>query len=298
MRREWSPEDVVACWTPVGSDWDLVANKSGPTRLGFVLMLKFFELEGRFPQFVEEFPQAAVDYVAEVVKVPAEELAKYDLSSRSAKGHRTQIREALGFRPATRADEERLTGWLADEVCPVELVEDRLREALLVQCRSDRIEPPGRIERIVAAARARADRVFCAQTVARLGEVCAGRLLELVAEGNEDGTALLASLKRDPGAVGLDSLLTEITKLTAVRQFGLPEGLFADCSEKLVAAWRARAIKMYPSDFRDTGEDVRTTLLAALCASRQAEITDALWNCSSPWSTRSTPELSDGWSGS
>ncbi|MGW4824867.1 DUF4158 domain-containing protein [Streptomyces sp. NPDC004227] len=95
MRREWSPEDVVACWTPVGGDWDLVANKSGPTRLGFVLMLKFFELEGRFPRFVEEFPPTAVDYVAAVVKVPAEDLAKYDLSSRSAKGHRTQIREAL-----------------------------------------------------------------------------------------------------------------------------------------------------------------------------------------------------------
>ncbi|MGX1117239.1 hypothetical protein RKD37_002602 [Streptomyces ambofaciens] len=102
MRREWSPEDVVACWTPVGGDWELVANKSGPTRLGFALMLKFFELEGRFPQFVEELPPTAVDYVAAVVKVPAEDLAKYDLSSRSAKGHRTQIREALGFRPATR----------------------------------------------------------------------------------------------------------------------------------------------------------------------------------------------------
>ncbi|MEU0820214.1 DUF4158 domain-containing protein [Streptomyces mirabilis] len=276
MRREWSSEDVVACWTPVGSDWDLVANKSGPTRLGFVLMLKFFELEGRFPPFVEEFPQAAVDYVADVVKVPTEDLAKYDLSSRSAKGHRTQIRAALGFRPATRADEERLTAWLADEVCPVELVEDRLREALFVQCRSDRIEPPGRVERIVTAARARSDRAFCAQTGVRLGEVCAGRLLALVAEGNEDGAALLASLKRDPGAVGLDSLLTEITKLTSVRQLGLPDGVFADCSEKLVTAWRARAIKMYPSDFRDAGEDVRTTLLAALCASRQAEITDAL----------------------
>jgi hypothetical protein len=276
MRREWSPEDVVACWTPVSGDWELVANKSGPTRLGFVLMLKFFELEGRFPQFVEEFPQAAVDYVADVVKVSAEDLATYDLASRSAKGHRAQIREALGFRPATRDDEERLTAWLADEVCPVELVEDRLREALLVQCRSDHIEPPGRVERIVAAARARADRVFCGQTVARLGEVCARRLLELVAEGNEDGTALLASLKRDPGAVGLDSLLTEITKLTSVRQLALPDGLFADRSEKLVAAWRARAIKMYPSDFRDSGEDVRITLLAALWVSRQAEITDAL----------------------
>ncbi|MDP9612749.1 Tn3 family transposase [Streptomyces demainii] len=102
------------------------------------------------------------------------------------------------------------------------------------------------------------------------------RLLALVAEGNEDGAALLALLKRDPGAVGLDSLLTEVNKLNDVRRLGLPEGLFADCSEKLVAAWRARAIKMYPSDFRDTAEDVRIPLLAALCSSRQAEITDAL----------------------
>ena len=68
----------------------------------------------------------------------------------------------------------------------------------------------------------------------------------------------------------------EIIKLTSVRELGLPKGVFADCSEKLVAAWRARAIKMYPSDFRDTAEDVRVTLLAALCSSRQAEITDAL----------------------
>ncbi|MCL6732361.1 Tn3 family transposase [Streptomyces neyagawaensis] len=180
MRGEWSPEDVVACWTPVGPDWALAANKSGPTRLGFVLMLKFIESKGRFPQFVEKFPQAAIDYVADVVKVPAEDLAKYSLSSRSARGHRTQIREPLGFRPrpATRADEERLTGWLADEVCPGETVEDRLRDALLVQCRSDRIEPPARVERIVAAARARADRVFCAQTAAqRLGTAEAEQVL-------------------------------------------------------------------------------------------------------------------------
>ncbi|MEU0634018.1 hypothetical protein [Streptomyces sp. NPDC005989] len=74
----------------------------------------------------------------------------------------------------------------------------------------------------------------------------------------------------------MDSLLTEITKLNDVRKLGLPEGLFADCSEKLLAAWRSRAIKMYPSDFRDTAEDARITLLAALCSSRHAEITDSL----------------------
>jgi hypothetical protein len=60
----------------VGSDWDLVAIKSGSTRIGFVLMLKYFELEDRFPQFPEEFPPAAVDYVADVVKVQSGDLAK------------------------------------------------------------------------------------------------------------------------------------------------------------------------------------------------------------------------------
>jgi hypothetical protein len=101
VRQEWSPEDVVACWTLVDGDWDLVANKSGSTRLGFCLMLKFFEIEGRFPEFIEEFPQPAVEYVAGLVKVPAAELAKYDLAG--AKRHRKQIREALGFRPSTVA---------------------------------------------------------------------------------------------------------------------------------------------------------------------------------------------------
>lgn len=161
-------------------------------------------------------------------------------------------------------------------LCPVELVEDRQREALLVECRARKIEPPGRtrVEKVLVAARGKWEKTFCARTIG-LGEAGTAWLLSLVAEDDEAGTALLAALKRDPGAVGLDSLLTEITKLNDVRKLGLPDGLFADCSEKLVGAWRARAIKMYPSDFRDTAEDVRITLLAALCSS-QAEITDAL----------------------
>ena len=76
MRQEWSPEDVVACWTLVDGDWDLVANKTGTTRLGYSLLLKFFEMEGRFPDLLEEVPQAAVEYVAGLVKVPAADFAK------------------------------------------------------------------------------------------------------------------------------------------------------------------------------------------------------------------------------
>jgi len=59
MRREWEPEDLIACWTLVEDDWRLVANKRGGSRLAFALLLKFFELEGRFPRHVGELPRQA-----------------------------------------------------------------------------------------------------------------------------------------------------------------------------------------------------------------------------------------------
>nr|WP_211210202.1 hypothetical protein [Actinopolyspora halophila] len=98
----------------------------------------------------------------------------------------------------------------------------------------------------------------------------------LVAEDDSAGRGLLAELKADHGQVGLETVLAEIDKLTAVRQLGLPDGLFADASEKLISAWRARAARSWPSDLRDSPREVRLTLLAALCWIRQTEITDAL----------------------
>lgn len=160
------------------SDWKLVADKTGATRLGFCLLLKFFELEGRFPDLLEEIPQAAVEYIAGLVKVPAADFAKCSLTGRTAEYHRAQVREALGFRPATLVDEEHPTAWLAAEVCPVELMEDRQREALLVECRTRKIEPPGRtrIEKVLVAARGRWEKAFCTRTIERLGDAGTARL--------------------------------------------------------------------------------------------------------------------------
>ncbi len=71
-------------------------------------------------------------------------------------------------------------------------------------------------------------------------------------------------------------MLRELAKLEHVRSLGIPADLFADASERTVEAWRARASRAYPSDFRSATPSVRITLLAALCWTRQTEITDAL----------------------
>src|SRR5437879_3319413 len=78
MRRDWAPADLIASWTLVDDDWPLLANKTGATRLGFALLLKFFEVDACFPRHAGEVPLAAVDYVAGQVHVPAPRFADYD----------------------------------------------------------------------------------------------------------------------------------------------------------------------------------------------------------------------------
>jgi hypothetical protein len=71
LRREWELEELIECWTLDPEELVLFANKSGATRLGFGLMLEYFELEARFPRR-EDVPRPAVEFMAGQVKVDAE----------------------------------------------------------------------------------------------------------------------------------------------------------------------------------------------------------------------------------
>lgn len=273
MKQVWETEELIAFWTLVRDDWRLLGNKTGATRLGFALMLKYVEIEGEFPDYGEQIPPGAVEFMADLVKVDPSELAKYSFDNRTAEYHRAQIRQALGLRPATEEDKQRWTDWLASEQCPVEQDRGRLGAALRRRCRSEGVEPPveAQVDRVIGSALHRHETAFAKQVVARLGsEVCTALQALLESEG------ALAEVKADPGPLGLDTLMSEIAKLTTVRALKLPQDVFADISARLVAAWRARAARMFPSDFSACDEPVRYTLLAALCWVRQAEITDEL----------------------
>lgn len=77
-RQDWEPEDLIEVWTPLEDDMKRVRNNSGTTRLAFALLLKFLEVEARFPESAKEVPATAVEYVAQQVKVPAATWADYD----------------------------------------------------------------------------------------------------------------------------------------------------------------------------------------------------------------------------
>jgi hypothetical protein len=191
VRRDWELDDLIDAWTLVEADRALIANKHGPSKLGFCLLLKFFEIEGRFPRHPGEVPPAAVDYLARQVKVDPADFAAYAFTGRTIEYHRRQIRAALGFREATHGDRDKLAVWLAGQVCPSELDGDRQRQALLAKCRAERIEPPGRgsIDKIIGAANRAADEQFCVTIVGRLSESAIAELDKLVAERKKEEAA-------------------------------------------------------------------------------------------------------------
>jgi len=105
-------------------------------------------------------------------------------------------------------------------VAPAEPSDDRLRETLLTRRRNEHLEPPGRVDRLVASARATATDRFCAATVARLDQGAADRLERLVADVDPTSPGPrqqeLAELKADPDRASLETLFSEVDKLVEI----------------------------------------------------------------------------------
>ncbi|MER6314417.1 Tn3 family transposase [Streptomyces sp. NPDC001581] len=285
-------DELVEHWTLLKDEQGLVSGKRGATRLGFAVLLKFYTQHGRFPRGRAELPGETVEFVARQVQVPASELGFYEWTGRTVEYHRAQIRGHLGFRECSVADAEKLTAYLAEHVAHKERRPEQVRVELLARCRVESIEPPTprRCDRIVATALRAAEEALTVRISSRLTAESVERITALVAGGaaqddeagpdggidGEDGPPVLGKIKEAPGNVSLETMLTEIDKLLAVRAVALPPDLFIDVAPKVVAGWRARAAVESPSHLRTHPVPLRVTLLAALLYEREREITDTL----------------------
>ncbi len=163
-----------------------------------------------------------------------------------------------GSANAVWPDADALTWWLVEEATQVERSGERVREHLLAELRRRKLEPPttGRIDRIVAAGLSRGEAVLFDRVKSRLSTEVVARLVALVAPAADEagelegGSAVLASIRSDPGNVNSNTMLTEIAKLEAVREIGVPVEVFADIAPKTAKNWRARAAAESPSHLR------------------------------------------------
>lgn len=285
MESNLDLDELVADWTLVGGEPDLVAGKRGSTRLRFALMLKFYGRHGRFPIVDGDLDRDVVDFVAQQVGVDPADFGSEVWSERTARSHQAQIREHFGFRECSMDDGDRAVAWLVEHVCQREQNPTVVREELLAWLRREQLEPPSapRIERLTRSALHRGERAVTTRVTDRLPIAVRVRLDDLVALPDDDpdvdgadGASVWSLMLAEPGDVSLNSMLAEIDKLSAVRFVEVPAGVVDDVAPAIIERWRNRAAVESPSHLRTHRDELRWSLLATMLVVRERELVDAL----------------------
>src|SRR5436305_2831394 len=116
MKRTWTAEELLEHFTLLPDELVAIGNKSGATRLGFAVLLKCWQYEGRFLRSRQEAAPEVVRFLAAQVGVDAALFAQYLWEGRTIESYRTQIRERSKVREFRRADEDSLLNWLWTEI--------------------------------------------------------------------------------------------------------------------------------------------------------------------------------------
>ena len=284
LKKNWETEELIENWTLIPRELELTTNKIGGNKIGFALLLKYFQLMARFPDVSENIPDVIISYIANQLNLPVSIYSDYNWHGRTAKVYRAEIRSLFNFRIVTKSDSEEMSDWLITEIIPNEQKIESITEIVYQRFRELKIEAPTsyRIERLIRHALSVSETQLCNQILSQLTKERKKQIDILLntedelESGKKLKTSDFAFLKTDPGPVGKNSFLTEIEKLKRIRAVGLPPDLFQGVSTKLIQKYRQRAATESPYDLRQHPQAIRYTLMAAFCLKRSQEITDNL----------------------
>ena len=277
MKRFWTPSELAEHWTLSFDELSLLAGKNKTARLGFCLQLKFYQQHLSFPSSAAEFSSDVVDYVASQLKGVNDELSDYDWSNRTARRHRQEIQAHLGFSSFTDSDEHALRQWLSEEVLPGVPDDPVLSEHVLHWLRRNKVRPPGAVTltRIVASAEQEFESTLFSNVSEKLDNATRGRL-DAFLQNSDNEPAALVAIKKDPGRIGLSSVMKEIDKLDALRQLGLSQDIVHGLHPKLRDRYRQRTATESAWHLRRRPSAIRHALLVFYCVPRVSEIVDGL----------------------
>ena len=203
MKKEWHPDELAHHWSLSPDERDLLGNKSGATRLNFAILLKAFQLNGRFPERQDDVAGTIVAFVAKQVGVAPEVYFEEDWSERTQRLQRAQVRDHCSFRAFHGEDEGPLVQWLSERVVSPDPDAEVLKVAAYGHLRSQQLEPPGpdRLRRLLGAAVERRKQRLLTDTVTQLSPETRAALDALVQTGASESEADQLPLR--PGAAAM-----------------------------------------------------------------------------------------------
>lgn len=275
MKNNWDMEELVEFFTITPSELGLILNKTNENRLGFAILFKFFQNEGRFPYSKKEIPALVINYIAKQLKYNPVLFQKYELKSRSIRHHKSQIRNHFNFRESNVEDLENVKGWLLENIMKQhDMNEEHLKISVYERFKKLKIEPPSgeRINRYVSSAIRKYENDFFEKTYNMLSNESIKNMDTLLQTSDE--TSSFSFLKSDPGRISLETVLSELNKLKILKYIKLNNKIFKNIPYKIILKYKERITSESITKIKDHPEIIKYTLLSAFVHTREREITD------------------------
>jgi TnpA family transposase len=276
MRQHVTPQELMESFTITTSERELLGTKSGASRFGCAVLLKYFQSEGRFPASWSEVPRDVVRHLAQSFGLSPDTYRQYDLGDRLARYHKDQIREWSGFRQGTTTDAEAVTAWVCEQSRVDETTIPVLTDQLTERYKHLQIELPtsGRLERLAHSAAQTVEEQF----FAKLADALTPDTRQMIDAMLTDlSTPLsLSTLKTDSGRRSINSLEADVDKLSQLQRLTLPQDLLVPLSARYLRRMKLRVIAESLSATRRHPDPIRYGLVALFCYVRTQEITDRL----------------------
>ena len=279
MKRNWTADELLEHFTILENEIALVSNFNNTGKLGFMVLLKYFQMEARFPKSKDEIPLAILGFLAKQLNTPPGKFDGYVFEGRSFKRHKATIRAHFGYSPPSAEAYQKVYDYLGTDLQWYDRKKVRADVVLHFRKMKAELPSPGRMERLVDSLVHSGEQAFYEVTGTKLSTVTKKKLDSLLQsmEGASDGTAMdFNALRSDPGRIGLESIFREMDKLAAIRELDIPGSLFASTPVAVLEKFRLRVASELLGDIREHPDNIRHTLLSVFFWTRQREVTDNL----------------------
>lgn len=283
MKRIWNTDELVEFFTLTPKDFELISTKSRATRLGFSVLLKYFQIETRFPIMKSEVPFDIVRFISNQLAVPFELFKEYDFNGRSCRYHKSQLREYFEFRETTNDDNDFVTEWLYKNFECYD--KEKVKTAAYQKFRELKIEPPStdRIDRIAVSAISSFEKeLFCKiyKSIPQSSIENINQLIQKLSSYDEQDelkdTITFNKLRSDPCRIGIESVFHEIEKLRTIMKLNIPDDIFQKIPFKILKKYKQRISSELLVEIRRHPESIKYSLLAIFFWLRSRDIIDNL----------------------
>lgn len=267
------------------------------SKLAFAVMLKFFQIEGRYPTNKDIIHKSMLDNIMVQLNCPEVNLDNYDWETRTTARFRGEIRTLLGYRKTTSSDSDKLITWLVEQNIFSEAPTlPQSQEKAYKFFAENKLEPfsPSHLDRCISRAHYKFEQKLFSDIEQQLSYDAKNTMEALleediqdvvkdkaVDETKADSTEIeseiikLNDLKKDIAGAKLKNVDWEISKLTLLKELSLPT-ILELLPRKLKQKYYMRIAAAPPSGIKEYKPRVRYANMAMFCHFRSELITDNL----------------------